>query len=84
MVSVDHFRQELRLQMGRASKSGAPNVLINAPALHKSLGGYPGSNHGMPACCDAMEEEMKAGDLLLVDRANKAGMTVRYLLPRGA
>ncbi len=84
MVSIDHFRQELRAQIGRASKSGAVNVLISAPGLYQSLGGYPGSDHGMPSCCDAMEQEMKTGDLLLLDRANQAGMTVRYLLPRGA
>jgi hypothetical protein len=36
----------------------------------------------MPSCCDAMQEEMKPGDTLLVERDNSAGMTVRYLLPR--
>jgi hypothetical protein len=82
MVSIDHFRQELLAQMGRAFKSGAKNVLIKAPALYQSLGGYPGSSHGMPSCCDAMEQEMKPGDLLLVERTSKAGMTVRYFLPR--
>jgi hypothetical protein len=40
---------------------------------------YPGSPRGMPFC-DAMEAEMKLGDILLVECAN--GMTVRYLLPR--
>jgi hypothetical protein len=29
-----------------------------------------------------MQAEMKPGDILLVERANGAGMTVRYLLPR--
>jgi hypothetical protein len=29
-----------------------------------------------------MQEEIKPGDTLLVDRDNGAGMTVRYLLPR--
>jgi hypothetical protein len=29
-----------------------------------------------------MEAEMKLGDILLVDRTNGTGMTVRYLLPR--
>jgi hypothetical protein len=29
-----------------------------------------------------MQEEIKAGDVLLVERTNGAGMTVRYLLPR--
>lgn len=83
MVSVDHFRQELRAQMGRAFQSGAATVLINAPDLHHSCGGYPGSSHGMPFCCDAMQEEMKPGDLLLIERTSQAGMTVRYFLPRG-
>ena len=82
MVSIDHFRQELLAQMGRAFDSGAPNVLINAPALCQSVGGYPKSKGDMPSCCDAMEQEMKAGDLLLVDRSSQAGMTVRYFLPR--
>ena len=82
MVSVDHFRQELRAQMGRAFKSGAATLLINAPDLHQSCGGFPGSAHGMPSCCDAMQDEMKPGDLLLIERSSKAGMTVRYYLPR--
>jgi len=35
----------------------------------------------MPRCCDAMQDEMKPGDIVLVERANAAGMTVRYMLP---
>ena len=84
MVSTDHFRQELRTQMARAAKSGAANVLVNAPDLFRSAGGYPGSSQGMPFCCDAMQEEMKPGDLMLVERSAQAGMTVRYYLPRVA
>jgi hypothetical protein len=84
LVSVDDFRQELLVQMGRALKSGAGNVLINAPDLYRSVGGSPGSSHGMPFCCDAMQGEMKPGDLLLVERTSPAGMTVRYFLPRNA
>jgi hypothetical protein len=30
-----------------------------------------------------MQAEMEPGDILLVERASGAGMTVRYLLPRG-
>jgi hypothetical protein len=29
-----------------------------------------------------MQAEMKPGDTMILDRANGAGMTVRYLLPR--
>jgi hypothetical protein len=84
MVSADHFRQELLAQMGRATAHGSIDMLINSGELYRSLGGYPGSTHGMPSCCDAMQAEMKPGDVLLVESANGAGMTVRYLLPRGA
>jgi hypothetical protein len=84
MVSTDHFRQELLAQMRRAFSNGRIDVLINSGELYRSLGGYPGSSHGMPSCCDAMQDEMKPGDVLLLERTNGAGMTVRYLLPRVA
>jgi hypothetical protein len=82
MVSVDYFRQGLRAQMGRAARVGRLDVMINSRELYRALGGYPGSKHGMPLCCDAMQAEMKSGDVLVLDQANGAGMTVRYLLPR--
>ena len=84
MVSVDYFRRELQAQMGRAAKSGLIDVLVNSGELYRSLGGYPDSmQHGMPFCCNAMQDEMKPGDTLLVEHTNGSGMTVRYLLPRG-
>jgi hypothetical protein len=84
MVSANHFRQGLLAQMDRASNGGLIDVLINSGELYRSLGGYPGSTHGMQFCCEAMEAEMKPGDILVLDRTNSAGMTVRYLLPRAA
>jgi hypothetical protein len=82
MVSADHFAQELRAQMSRAAKHGSIDVVINSGELYRSLGGYPGSMHGMPACCDAMRSEMKPGDVLLVEQTSGPWMTVRYRLPR--
>ena len=82
MVSIDHFRQGLLAQMDRAATGGRIDVLINSGDLYRSLGGYPGSSHGMPSCCDAMQAEMKLGDTMVLDRTGGAGMTVRYLLPR--
>jgi hypothetical protein len=82
MVSVDHFRQELVAQMSRAAKHGSIETVVNSVKLYRSLGGYPGSLHGMPACCDAMRAEMKPGDILLVEQTSGPGMTVRYRLPR--
>jgi hypothetical protein len=82
MVSADHFRRGLLAQMGRATIAGQMDILINCGQLYRSLGGYPGSTHGMSFCCEAMQAEMKPGDTMILDRANGAGMTVRYLLPR--
>ena len=82
VVSIDHFRKGLLQQMNRAAHGGRIDVLINSGELYRSLGGYPGSTHGMPSCCDAMQAEMKLGDTMLLDRTSGAGMTVRYLLPR--
>jgi len=82
MVSADHFRRGLLAQMGRATIAGQMDILINCGQLYRSLGGYPGSTHGMSFCSEAMQAEMKPGDTMILDRANGAGMTVRYLLPR--
>ena len=68
----------------------APSIVAEPPDADgsllfrsaESLGGYPGSMHGMPRCCDAMQDEIKPGDMLVIERASGAGMTVRYLLPR--
>jgi hypothetical protein len=79
MVSTDHFRQELRAQLGRAATQGRIDVLINSGELCRSI--TRGSS-GSASCCDAMQEEFKLGDTLLIDRTHGAGMTVRYLLPR--
>jgi hypothetical protein len=47
VVLTDHFRRGLRAQMARATIAGQLDV------LNQLLGGYPGSIHGMPLCCDA-------------------------------
>ena len=79
MVSIDHFGQELRAQIGRAATSGATDVSINSLDL---CGSIPNGSYAAESCCDAMQGEMKAGDVLLIERTHSAGMTVRYLLPR--
>ena len=78
MVSTDHFRQELLAQLGCAAAQGCIDILINSGELYRSIAGSSRSG----SCCDAMQEEFKMGDTLLLDRTNGAGMTVRYLLPR--
>jgi hypothetical protein len=79
MASIDHFRQELIAQMDRATKSGATDVLINCLDLSDSISK---GCHLTESCCEAMQDEMKSGDILHIARTHSAGMTVRYLLPR--
>jgi hypothetical protein len=78
MVPTDYIRQELLAQLGRAAAQGCIDILINSGELYRSIAGCSRSG----SCCDAMQEEFKMGDTLLLDRTNGAGMTVRYLLPR--
>jgi hypothetical protein len=82
MVSADYFAQQLRAQLKKAAAQGETRAVITSGELYRSLGGYPGSMHGMPACCDAMRAEMKPGDNLLVDQPNRGTTTVCYRLPR--
>ena len=82
MVSIDHYRDELVAQLGRAAGLGRIDILTNAAELCRSLLKSPQTAQEMGRCCDAMQAEMKPGDSMIIDRANGAGMTVRYLLPR--
>jgi Icc-related predicted phosphoesterase len=79
MVSIVHFRQELLVQLRRAATEGRIDILINSGELSRAI---PSSSAWSASCCDAMQEEFKLGDTLVLDRTNGAGMTVRYLLPR--
>jgi hypothetical protein len=77
MVSTDHFRHELLAQIDRAARLGRTDILITSWELCRSV---PRGTIG-PAS-DAMQAGIKAGDILLVERTNGAGMAARYLLPR--
>jgi hypothetical protein len=59
------FRDELRAQIARAEKRGAPHVEINSGELHRAVGGYPGTDHRMPICCDVMQSERNAADEII-------------------
>ena len=78
----DHFREELHLQMRRASEWGATAVVINARGLHAAFGDFVASNHQVQ-CSDIMEQEMRAGDVVLLDNSDAEGLTIQYQLPRG-
>jgi hypothetical protein len=81
MVSVDHFTHELRAQLKRAAEQGATYILINSAELCRSV---RSGTHSNDACCEAMQDEFKHGDVIVLGKESGAGMVVRYQLPRPA
>lgn len=84
MSTVDDFRSELRAQIDRAQKQGRPHIEVNAGELHRVVGGYPGSGHRMPVCCQVMHAQHRNGDVIVFQPAEGKGasLTMRYKLPR--
>ncbi len=82
--TMNNFEKELADRFSRALEDGKTSINVNSGELHRALGGYPGPNHRMPVCCDAMYQEMRAGDQILNAPAKGKGasLTIRYLLPR--
>jgi len=84
-MTMDDFRSELRAQIDRAERRSAPHVEINSGELHRVVGGYPGQDHRMPMCCEAMYELRKPTDEIIPPAppsGHGASLTIRYLLPR--
>lgn len=84
MPRKDEFRNELRARLRQAAADGEETVKIHSGTLHRALDGYPGINHQMPSCCDAMYEEMQPGDEIVEAPPQGRGATlvIRYRLPR--
>lgn len=84
MPTSTEFRDELRSKFREAELKKLPYVDLNAGELHRRLGGYPGTNHQMPSCCQVMEQERRASDEILAGPPSGKGprLTVRYHLPR--
>jgi hypothetical protein len=78
LVSVDHFKYELIAQLRSASAQGATTLVVNSTELCRSI---RNANHSTQACYEAMEAEIKPGDVV-IEQKSGTGMTVRYLLPR--
>ncbi len=84
MPSKDEFRAALRNILWEAERKGARVIDVNARGLHRKIADYPSPDHRMPACCEAMHEERRAGDLALSvpPEGFGASLTIRYHLPR--
>jgi hypothetical protein len=84
MPLLDDFRRELKAQINRAQRAERPHVEINSGELHRKVGGYPGPDHRMPMCCDAMYEIQQPDDVIVSQppEGKGANLTIRYKLPR--
>ena len=78
LVSFDHFKYELIAQLRSAAAQGATTIVVNSTELCRSI---RNANHSTQACCEAMQAEIKPGDVV-IEQNRGTGMTVRYLLPR--
>jgi tyrosine-protein phosphatase YwqE len=78
LVSVDHFRHELLMQLRSAADQGATTIVVTSGELSKSV---RGSGNSTRACSEAMMAEVKSGDVVLVSSSG-AETIIRYRLPR--
>jgi len=84
MPTPKDFQSELDSFFASAQRQGKSSVEIKSGDLHRSVGGYPGHSHSLPACCRVMKRNMKPGDEILQQPPRGAGATliIRFKLPR--
>ena len=84
MPSTEDFRTTLRDVLTKADEYGFVAVDVNSGNLHRRVGDYPGNDHRMPMCCEAMYSEMKVKDSIISqpESGQGASVVVRYKLPR--
>jgi hypothetical protein len=84
MPSAQDFQNELTaiLEFGETKLLTA--IIVKAGNLHRLVGGYPGSDHRMPVCCEVMRRNMIRGDEVLSEppKGNGANLVIKYYFPR--
>ena len=83
-MNAETFRKALAELLATATNKGDRSLTVTSGVLHSKVGGYPGPNHRMPMCCDAMYGAIKEGDQVIERPPKGKGATlkIRYLLPR--
>lgn len=82
MPKKAEFISEIERIFTNARNRGDKYVEIISKDLHTKLGGYPGRNHSMPSCCDAMYDIKKDSDEIISAPTKGKGATlkIRYYL----
>ena len=78
--AIHDFDAALKVILDDARNAGRVYVEVVSGDLHRAVGGYPGKNHVMPTCCNAMRKAMGHGDQILCapPKGNGATLKVRY------
>ena len=84
VASTEDFKKELRALLNNTEKQGKRYIDVKSGDLHRQVGGYPGSNHRMPLCCNVMYGEMSTEDEVIKapPKGKGASVVIRYQLPR--
>ena len=83
-VTTQQFKDAILLKLTSATSEGRDSITIHAGKLHEELGNYPGRNHTMPCCCNAMLALMTVRDRIITQppKGKGANLEIKYLLPR--
>lgn len=80
--STEDFKDIINIAL-RVSQAYEKNFrIITAKEIHSFIGGYPGVNHRIPNCCNAMRKLMIAGDEIIGSPQDGANFMIKYKLPR--
>ena len=83
-ATAEDFRSALSSLLDEANRLGFSYIAITAGALHRRVGGYPGTEHRMPICCAAMRGVMGPSDRIVEQppSGNGASLLIQFALPR--
>lgn len=81
-MDKETFKAEINRLLSEAKANGETQVELSAGRIHRNVGGYPGRNHRMPMCCEAMYELQKEKDEVIQSPPSGKGATlkIRYYL----
>lgn len=77
-MTTEEFAEEV---LRRIDNMTGLYIDVTSGDVHRAVGGYPGENHRMKSCCEAMRKCMRGDDEILPDgpeKGNGATLTVRY------
>ena len=77
-LTADDFADELSRILDEAEREGRKHIDVNAGEIHKGLGGYPGTDHRVPVCCNVMKAAMvpNLGDKVLHEPPSGRGTSL--------